>query len=262
MRIKIFQKISNGVNTRIFVSLSIIVIVGAAAIGGTLAYFNDIETSIGNTFAAGEIDLKIDFHCKIPTGCGWSLRDLHGEHFFSECDVKPGDSKEGTISFHVYNNNAWGRIRLTDVYNYENSCSEPESAYPDLTCGDPGDGEGELDDYLTFSIWLDQGGIAGWQCSELSAPNNVAGCPADPLEGDNTKNGIETFLVENMPVSQFVAGGWYVFPQEIQASSTYYVGVQWSLPWATGNIVQTDSLMGSVIMEVVQSQGNPWPPTF
>ncbi len=247
---------------KILISLSIIGVVSAAVAGFTIAYFSDTETSIGNTFSAGEIDLKIDFHCKIPTGCGWSLRDLHGEHFFSECDVKPGDSKEGTISFHVYNNNAWGRIKLADVYNYENGCSEPEATYPDPTCGNAGEGEGELDDYLKFSIWLDEGQYPGWQCSELSPPNNVAECPVDPLEGDNIKNGIETFLVNEMPASQLIAGGWYVFPQEIQASKTYYVGVKWILPWATGNIVQTDSLMGSVVMEVVQSQNNPWPPTF
>ena len=33
---------------------------GAAAYGGTGAFFNDTETSTGNTFAAGAIDLKVD----------------------------------------------------------------------------------------------------------------------------------------------------------------------------------------------------------
>jgi predicted ribosomally synthesized peptide with SipW-like signal peptide len=240
---------------KILVSLSIIGVVAAIAIGMTVAYFSDIETSTGNTFSAGDIDLKIDFHCKVP-GCGWSLRDLDGDSFFKECDVKPGDSKEGTISFHVYNNNAWGRIQLSHVHDYENGCSEPEIAAGDTTCLDPGDGQGELSQYLTFTIWLDEGGIAGWQC-----PENEPKCTADPLEGDNELNGIETVLVKDIPASQLMSG-WYVFPQEIQASKTYYVGVKWSLPSNTGNIVQTDSFASYVVMEVVQSRNNPWPPTF
>lgn len=45
---------------RILISLGIIGIVAAAVIGGTIAYFNDIETSTGNIFTAGSLDLKVD----------------------------------------------------------------------------------------------------------------------------------------------------------------------------------------------------------
>lgn len=44
---------------KILVSLSIIGIVAAIAIGGTIAYFSDVETSTGNTFTAGTLDLKV-----------------------------------------------------------------------------------------------------------------------------------------------------------------------------------------------------------
>jgi len=44
---------------RILVSLSIIGVVGAIAIGGTIAYFSDVETSTGNTLSAGVLDLLI-----------------------------------------------------------------------------------------------------------------------------------------------------------------------------------------------------------
>ena len=37
-----------------------IVVVGALAIGGTIAFYNDTETSTGNIFTAGSIDLKVD----------------------------------------------------------------------------------------------------------------------------------------------------------------------------------------------------------
>lgn len=45
---------------RLVTSLGMIVFVGAIIVGGTGAFFNDTETSTGNVFAAGAIDLKID----------------------------------------------------------------------------------------------------------------------------------------------------------------------------------------------------------
>jgi len=47
-------------NKKILISLSVIGVVAAMAIGGTIAYFNDTETSTGNIFTAGSIDLKVD----------------------------------------------------------------------------------------------------------------------------------------------------------------------------------------------------------
>src|SRR5690242_12142155 len=45
---------------RIIMSLGAIVFVGAMAWGATGAFFSDTETSSGNTFTAGAIDLKVD----------------------------------------------------------------------------------------------------------------------------------------------------------------------------------------------------------
>ena len=45
---------------RILISLSIIGVVAAIGIGATIAYFNDVETSTGNIFTAGTMDLKVD----------------------------------------------------------------------------------------------------------------------------------------------------------------------------------------------------------
>jgi len=47
-------------NKKILISLTVIGVVAAIAIGGTIAYFNDTETSTGNIFVAGSIDLKVD----------------------------------------------------------------------------------------------------------------------------------------------------------------------------------------------------------
>jgi len=47
-------------NKKIILSLSIIGIAAAIAIGGTVAYFSDTETSTGNILVAGSLDLKVD----------------------------------------------------------------------------------------------------------------------------------------------------------------------------------------------------------
>ncbi|OGD68011.1 hypothetical protein A3I18_00515 [Candidatus Campbellbacteria bacterium RIFCSPLOWO2_02_FULL_35_11] len=45
---------------KIIFSLGTIALVGAVVIGGTYAFFNDTETSSGNIFTAGNLDLKVD----------------------------------------------------------------------------------------------------------------------------------------------------------------------------------------------------------
>jgi len=47
-------------NKKLLISLSIIGVVAVVAIGATIAYFNDVETSTGNIFVAGTMDLKVD----------------------------------------------------------------------------------------------------------------------------------------------------------------------------------------------------------
>jgi len=45
---------------KILLSLGLIVVLAGAIIGGTIAFYNDTETSTGNIFVAGSIDLKVD----------------------------------------------------------------------------------------------------------------------------------------------------------------------------------------------------------
>ena len=243
---------------KILVSFSIIGVVSVMAVGATVAYFQDVETSTGNTLTAGTIDLKIDLQCEDQQGCDFSLRDLNGETIFGRvCDIKPGDSGEVTLSWHVYDNNAWGRLRFADVVDYENKCTNPESKSGDTTCGDPGVGQGELSQYLTFTIWMDQGSVLGWQCPD----GNNGPCFADRQEGDNVLNGLETPIVQDKSMSQIISEGGVKLPYELVGSTTYYLGVKWNVLPSVGNIIQTDSLVGKLIMEVVQSRNNPnpWP---
>jgi len=157
---------------KLFLSLAVIVAVGGGVAASTGAFFSDTETSTGNTFTAGALDLTIDnssygFDWNNPlipiantTGAwgpnaanSWALSDLTNQLFFSFADLKPGDYGEDTISLHVQNN-AWACMNLKLTGTPENGVNGPETAVPDLTTGT---NDGELQDYLSFIFWNDDG---------------------------------------------------------------------------------------------------------
>jgi len=76
---------------KILVSLSIIGVVAAIAIGGTIAYFSDTETSVGNTLTAGVLDLKIRDQNE-PYGDGVTAT-------WMATDVKPGNEYAFLVPF-------------------------------------------------------------------------------------------------------------------------------------------------------------------
>jgi len=146
---------------KILISLSVIAVVAAVVVGGTIAYFSDTETSTGNTFTAGAIDLKIDNESYVTDKDGqlvrspetsWCLKDLaEGDLFFDFHDLKPGDLGEDTISLHVNSNDAWACMSVNITATPENGETEPEALLDDQ--GD----QGELQDELYFAFWADDG---------------------------------------------------------------------------------------------------------
>ena len=220
-------------NKKILMSFGVIAIVAAIAIGGTVAYFSDTETSTGNTFTAGSIDLKIDL-----TRDGTRIFDLKDlvagtDKFFNYVDVKPGDKGEMTVSLHVYSNDACGRFRIKPNVDNDMSCPEPEAATGDTTC--ESGLNGELDDYLTFRIWADDGDNV-WETGEpfLTSCGGSEWCLLSDIDpaGETWSLGVLT------------------------ASTTYYIGVEWKLPSTTGNIAQTDSWGADVAFDAIQHKNN------
>lgn len=129
---------------KILVSLSIIGAVAAIAIGGTIAYFSDTETSTGNTFTAGKLDLifKVDG------------QEVNGKPLFTLTDMKPGDQGEETVSLVVENNPACGKVTIDLKDDLDNTCTEPEGV--DENAGDPPcDSDGELNEAVNWMIWKD-----------------------------------------------------------------------------------------------------------
>lgn len=281
---------------KIVLSVATIAIVAAVAIGATTAYFSDTETSTGNTFTAGSIDLKIDFDGYYnkpadgnPNAGSWDEKDLEEgvDKFFDFEDLKPGDYGEGTISLHVYSNDAWGRMILTDVKDTGNTCVDPETEESsDADCYGQTVGatepDGELRENLIFYGWLDEGITPGFQ-----------GKDRDQGEGDNIwqdnepimiepgtideagethefwdalalyRASIESLCTDTDPDGDGQTGDPYGACQGIArdgrlvGSTTYYLGLAWDVPYTTGNEAQTDSLSATVKFEAVQHRNNP-----
>ncbi len=246
--------------------LVVISAVGVFTWGATSSFFSDQETSTGNTFTAGAIDLKIDSQCSYngqpSSECGnWSLKDLDpaADKFFNFSDIKPGDFGENTISLHVINNDAWACLTIDNLKNDENGCNEPEIKAGDTTCGAAPD-QGELAQNLFFTAWVDDGDNI-WESGEPLLFSNKSGPASDILNG------------KTYALADATTGDGPILGGDLQdASKTKSIGLKWCFGTMTvdedthtiscdgsgvGNISQTDSLTADVEFYVIQSKNNP-----
>jgi len=122
-------------NKKILASLIIIGILGFALGWGTYSYFSDTETSTGNKFQAGTLDLTIG------TDGGASI---------SVSGLAPGDSGSGSIVVsNVGSLHGALNLKVADVRNFEGENPESETDK---------DGDGELGRYLEVTIYFDDDG--------------------------------------------------------------------------------------------------------
>lgn len=263
--------------TKILLRLGVIGALALAATSGTGAFFSDTESSTGNTFSAGAIDLQIDnesyYNGAFNEGTSWELKDLgEGDFFFNFLDLKPDDEGEDTISLHVNNNDAWACMDIEITENTDNGCTEPEAEDGDATCGDPGLGEGELQNEINFVWWHDDG-------------DNVL--ESDEAEGIFVQSSLADIATTSVVLAD--ANGQGILSDEpLIGGDTYYIGKAWCfgtltvtpiaqdgegktgdngpLNRGTGitcdgtkldNTTQTDSVKGNITFSAVQSRNNP-----
>jgi len=280
---------------KILISLSIIGLVAAIVVGGTIAYFSDTETSTGNTFTAGSIDLTVDNTCYYngmacvsghwdgtnePCSCTWKLNDLDGHIFFNFADLKPGDWGEDTISLHVTSNDAWSCANIALTENEENGMSEPESKV-DTTSGKFG---GELAQNLQFIWWADDGDnvleddelVVVSEQGPITGSAPVGGVPLSVIVGDDRTRHLTTADAE----FDMFDGPSYEPGSPLTAGTEYYIGKAWCFgdltidpltpgeynPTTAGNVTcngagvtndsQTDIVKGTLEFYVEQYRNN------
>ena len=139
---------------KVIISLSVIAVVAAVVIGATTAFFSDEEKSVGNTFTAGELDLRF----QVGGGATWT--DVNGNPLFDGLslfpagtnDIKPGDKGEKTVRLWVDDNPSCGKLSVIVTEDKDNTCTEPELLdEPGCTAA----GYGELNDNVNFAVWED-----------------------------------------------------------------------------------------------------------
>ena len=207
---------------KILISLITIGAVSIIAIGGTVAYFFDTETSTGNTFSAGTLDLEVD--SQNP----WTSTP------FTIGDVKPGDSGSKTIllknvgSLPKPGGPPWTSkvfITFENLQDNDVSCSEPEGKVDD-TCGS---GEvGELSENLNIRVrdyW-------GENCDGA-------------LRFDETKT-----------LAEWVGTGKTFLNDDMPAGDVNCIIIDWSIPSSAGNEIQSDQAVFDITFTLEQTE--PW----
>ena len=120
---------------KIIISLSVIGVIAVAVIGGTVAYFTDTETSVGNTFAAGTIDIEVD-----------------GENPWTETetlnvsDMKPSQHEYTEYVIHNVGENP------ANIFKTISNIREDDGQVSESECTDAGgawEGEGECSNYTS-----------------------------------------------------------------------------------------------------------------
>lgn len=131
-------------------SMMMIALVAIVAIGATKAYFSDVETSNGNTFTAGTLDLNVD---------GGNTNVVK----FTVANMSADDQRIGTWKLkNVGSINGYLDLQNIVVTSYENGCVEPESESGDASCANPGMGEGELQNQVSLSKLFWDNDCDGW----------------------------------------------------------------------------------------------------
>ncbi len=224
--------------------LGLIAIVGAGSalyVGSTGAFFSDTETSSGNTFAAGAIDLLVDnesyYNGVLNQGTTWEAVNLTIQKFFDFDDVKPADYGEDTISLHVDTNDAYLCAEVSLTSNDDNGINEPEGDAGDTT---DGPGNGELADAMNFVWWADDG--------DNVLETNEQVISQGPI-GALDLNATTTVALADSATN--IWGG--VGP--IDGDTTYYVGKAWCFG-AIGTAPITQDGNGTTMSPAGDNNGN------
>ena len=130
---------------KILISLMAIALVIGLVGAGAFAYFSDTETSTGNAFAAGTLDLTVNGN----NGTNTVL--------FNSTNMKPGSQPKGTYTL----NNIGSIAGYIDIENVSFVSNENTLTEPEIEAGDTTSDTGELDDVLNVRMFLDYNGD-GW----------------------------------------------------------------------------------------------------
>ncbi len=197
---------------KILLSLMTIVLVCALVGGGVYAYFSDTETSTGNTFVAGTLDLNLD---------GGNTNVVK----FTVSDVKPGDSGNGTWTVtNVGSIDGYLDLESISVTEGIGTTTDPELA-DESTQADTN----QLGNYLLGHLFIDTNNDGNWDAGET-----------------------DIFATNASPAAINTIAASYALDLSLTSSSTNYVTLAWSVPTSTDNRIQGDNVTLDMTFELQQ----------
>lgn len=222
--------------------------VGAASVGaglGTTALFSDAEEFGANNVAAGELDLKVAWRKTVTqretsveqsTDYPNPTNDVDAP-VCDLTDVKPGDHGHVEFVFRIDGNPGYVSLLGAERADDENGQPEPEQGT--LSESVPAGREGELDELLETTVsygTVQSGGnttsvSAGTQAyaSSLASLVGLGSVGTGiPLDGDGSVSVIDVILDGATPAA-------------FDAGTRHGLRVDFAVPEAVGNGIQTDS---------------------
>lgn len=151
-------------------SFLIIVAVAAVAGGATYSYFSDTETSTGNTFTAGTLDLDVDGNNGVNTVK------------FTVANMRPGNQPTGQFRLHNSGSlSGYLDLENISVTSEENGCNEPEIGAGDTTCS-PSTGNGELQNVVNMRLYWDNDCNGSYSTGDVQIYSGMTGSVASSYD--------------------------------------------------------------------------------
>jgi len=213
---------------KILISLSVIGLVAAIVVGGTIAYFSDTETSVGNTFSTGVIDIKIND--QNPWTGSWDIKDM-----------KPCET--GYIVFNIQNPglnpvNIWKTIK--NITTSDGFITEPECVFG----GGVWDSNAQLCDTNSYT---EKSNLQGWMNYDLSVNVPIA---------DNPDNWHQTIYKDEDNVKIAAIWGQPIFLGMVPAGGSMKVTQSYHLVPETQNWAQSDTMTFDIEIYAEQLTGS------
>lgn len=180
-------------------SLLVIGVIGATAVGLSSAFFSDTETSSGNTFTAGTLDLTVDSEDNPPA-------------LIIVSDLKPGDDVFKDKILKVIDNPAFVWMHIKDLDNDQGVATEPEGVDETLLGGPKSD----IQNYLTYDLSVDAEVIIDFD-DDILLPDAVS-CwiPLGELPGNTNITVTQSFHFDET-AADWAQGDTLTFTEEFYA---------------------------------------------
>ena len=209
---------------KILISLMAIALVVGLVGAGVFAYFSDTESSTGNTFTAGKLDLTVLGGNPMPFNVG---------------PMQPGDTGSGKVT--LTNAGTIGAAELdigvSTIVNDDVDTAEPENDQGTNT------GNGDLGGQLLMVMWLNvnQNGVFDAGDVELLNDGTVSAY-------DATNNPTLTYVAADT----YSGDSWNEVLAEMAQGAVDDFVISYNLPVTTDNSIMTDKITFDVTFTLEQ----------